>query len=100
MYLCRLRNALNVKDLAFRFNIKVQTMSTVINGVAKYMYLRLGSLSYWTHRNTIIEIMPESYNVVIIMFNDDTFYVTCVFFLFYHKRYLFTLLLSLLFGHL
>lgn len=61
MYLCRLRNALNVKDLAFRFNIKVQTVSTVINGVAKYMYLRLGSLSYWPHQNTIIGIMPESY---------------------------------------
>lgn len=35
MYLCRLRNALNVKNLAFRFNIKVQTVSTVINWVAK-----------------------------------------------------------------
>ena len=39
------------------------------------------------------------YLVVIIMFNDNTFYVTCVFFLFYHKRYLFTFI-SLLFGHL
>lgn len=36
MYLCRLRNTLNGKDLAFRFNIKVQTVSKVINGVAKY----------------------------------------------------------------
>lgn len=43
MYLSRLRNALNVKKkLAFGFNIEVQTVSTVINDVAKNMYVRLG----------------------------------------------------------
>ncbi|XP_062583880.1 uncharacterized protein LOC134245632 isoform X2 [Saccostrea cucullata] len=63
MYLCRLRNGLHVKDLAFRFNVKVQTVSTVVNGVAKYMYLRLGSLSYWPHRNVIVDNMPESFKI-------------------------------------
>ncbi|XP_064613969.1 uncharacterized protein LOC135477706 [Liolophura sinensis] len=61
MYLCRLRTGLHVKDLAFRFNVKVPTVSTVLIGVAKYMYVRLGSLSYWPHRNVIIENMPENY---------------------------------------
>lgn len=61
MYLCRLRNGLSLKDLAYRFNVKVQTVSTVINGVAKYMYGRLGSLSFWPHRNVIIENMTEAY---------------------------------------
>lgn len=31
------------KKLAFGFNIEVQTVSTVINDVAKNMYVRLGS---------------------------------------------------------
>lgn len=61
MYLCRLRTGLHVKDMAFRFNVKVQTVSTVLTGVAKYMYIRLGSLSYWPHENVIIENMPENY---------------------------------------
>lgn len=61
MYLCRLRNGLNLKDLAFRFNVKVQTVSTVINSVAKYMYVRLGSLSYWPHRSVIIDNMTSAY---------------------------------------
>ncbi|KAJ8307049.1 hypothetical protein KUTeg_015133 [Tegillarca granosa] len=33
LYLCRLRNGLGIKDLAFRFNIKVQTASRVINSM-------------------------------------------------------------------
>lgn len=61
MYLCRLRNGLNLKDLAFRFNVKVPTVSTVVNGVAKYMYARLGSISYWPHRSVIIENMTQAY---------------------------------------
>ncbi|KAJ8314915.1 hypothetical protein KUTeg_007065, partial [Tegillarca granosa] len=51
LYLCRLRNGLSIKDLAFRFNIKVQTVSTVMNSIAKYMYARLGSLSHWPTHN-------------------------------------------------
>ncbi|KAJ8306775.1 hypothetical protein KUTeg_015671, partial [Tegillarca granosa] len=63
LYLCRLRNGLSIKDLAFRFNIKVQTVSTVINSIAKYMYARLGSLSYWPTRKVLIENMTEAYRI-------------------------------------
>lgn len=36
-------------------------MLIVINGVVKYMYLRLGFLSYWFYWNIIIGIMLEFY---------------------------------------
>lgn len=61
LFLCRIRNGLQVKDLACRFNIKIQSVSTILKGISKYMYLRLGSLSYWPHRSVIIQNMPSVY---------------------------------------
>lgn len=61
LFLCRIRNRLQVKDLARRFNIKIQSVSTILKGISKYMYLRLGSLSYWPHRSVIIQNMPSVY---------------------------------------
>ena len=34
-------------------------MSTILKGISKYRYLRLGSLSYWPHRSVIIKNMPS-----------------------------------------
>jgi hypothetical protein len=61
MFLCRLRSGFQVKDLACRFNLKIQSVSTILKGISKYMYFRLGSLTYWPHRNTIIQNMPPVY---------------------------------------
>ena len=61
LFLCRIRNGLQVKDLACRFNLKIQSVSTILKGISKYMYLRLGSLSYWPHRSVIIQNMPSVY---------------------------------------
>lgn len=61
LFLCRIRNGLQVKDLASRFNIKIQSVSTILKGLFKYMYLRIGSLSYWPYRSVIIQNMPSVY---------------------------------------
>ncbi|CAG2224367.1 unnamed protein product [Mytilus edulis] len=61
LVLCRLRNGLHIKDLAYRFNIKPQSVSVIFKSVIHYMYLKLGYLSYWPHRDTIIQNMPQQY---------------------------------------
>lgn len=61
MYLCRLRGGLHLKDLACRFNVKVATVSTVVNSVAQYMYAKLASLSFWPHRSVLMDNMTDSY---------------------------------------
>ena len=61
LVLCRLRNGLHIQDLAYRFNIKQQSVSLIFNSVIHYMYLKLGSLSYWPHRDVIIDNMPKQY---------------------------------------
>ncbi|CAG2233275.1 unnamed protein product [Mytilus edulis] len=61
LVLCRLRNGLHIKDLAYRFNIKPKSVSVIFKSVILYMYLKLGYLSYWPHRDTIIQNMPQQY---------------------------------------
>lgn len=39
LVLCRLRNVLHVKDLAYRFNIKQQSVSLIFKSMVHYMYL-------------------------------------------------------------
>ena len=46
LVLCRLRNGLHVKDLAYRFNIKQQSVSSIFKSMVHYMYLKLSYLSY------------------------------------------------------
>jgi hypothetical protein len=62
LVLCRLRNGRHIKDLAYRFNIKQHSASLIFNSVIHYMYLKLGSLSYWPHRDVIIDNMPKQYS--------------------------------------
>ena len=61
LVMCRLRNGFDLKDLAFRFNIRVTTSSTIFKSWIDYMYLELGCISYWPHRDTIISSMPPDY---------------------------------------
>ncbi|XP_048759607.2 uncharacterized protein LOC125669203 isoform X2 [Ostrea edulis] len=72
MFLCRIRSGLQLKDLACRFDLKIQSVSTILKGISKYMYYRLGSLSSWPHRNKIMQDMffvytEEFPNVVMVI---------------------------------
>ncbi len=59
--LMKLRQNFDHKDLAFRFQISVQSVSTLINSWVDYMYDRLGQLSIWPHRDVISENMPANF---------------------------------------
>ena len=59
--LCRLRNGFDLKDVSFRFGLISQTGSALFNSWIKYMYLRLGSLSLWPDRQTLIRNMTAEY---------------------------------------
>lgn len=59
--LMKLRQNLYHKDLAFRFNIRLQSVSTLINSWVDYMYDSLGKLSIWPHRDVISENMPAKF---------------------------------------
>ena len=61
LVLCRLRKGFQIKDLACRFNISVQCVSTLFNSWIKHMYLKLGYLSWWPSRNVIFDNMPQNY---------------------------------------
>ena len=62
--LCRLRNGLHLKDLAYRFNIKLQSVTLIFKSMVHYMHLKLSYLSYWPKRDVIIENMPLKYSVM------------------------------------
>ena len=61
LVLCRLRNGLHMKDLAFRFQVSIQVASIIFSTWIKYMYFRLGSLSLWPDRSILIENMPKKF---------------------------------------
>ncbi|XP_068692343.1 uncharacterized protein [Montipora foliosa] len=49
------------RDLAYRFNISIGTVSNIVISWANFLYLRLGSLSIWPSKEVILEKMPESF---------------------------------------
>lgn len=55
------KKGLKVKYLACIFKVKIQSVSTNLKGISKYMYLRLGLLSYWLNRSVMIHSMPSVY---------------------------------------
>ncbi|KAK0138850.1 hypothetical protein N1851_024608 [Merluccius polli] len=59
--LMKLRQNLDHKDLAFRFQIRLQSVSTLINSWVDYMFDSLGKLSVWPHRDIISEHMPAKF---------------------------------------
>ena len=61
LVLCRLRNGFHLKDLAFRFHVSIQIASIIFNTWIRYMYLRLGCLTLWPHRDVLINRMPEKF---------------------------------------
>ncbi|XP_033731763.1 uncharacterized protein LOC117321455 [Pecten maximus] len=59
--LCRLRHDFGLKDLAIRFGLTLQSTGVVFNTWIDHMYFKLGQLSIWPYRDTIIENMPIDY---------------------------------------
>ncbi|XP_072532968.1 uncharacterized protein [Salminus brasiliensis] len=61
LVLMKLRNNYDVKDLAFKFQIDVQSVSLILNAWINYLYLRLGQISLWPHRDVISAHMPDGF---------------------------------------
>ncbi len=59
--LMKLRLGLINTVLATMFDISPSSVSRIIITWLNYMYLRLGSLQIWPHRDVIIENMPEEF---------------------------------------
>lgn len=63
LFLCRVKVGLFERDLAYRFNISIGTVSNIVISWANFLYLRLGSLSIWPSKEKILEEMPESFKL-------------------------------------
>ena len=61
MTLMKLRMGLSNFDLATRFGCSESTVSRILTTWINYMYLRLGSLNIWPHRDIIIAKMPPEF---------------------------------------
>ncbi|KAK3103012.1 hypothetical protein FSP39_015758 [Pinctada imbricata] len=70
--ICRLRYNFGLKDIAMRFQLSLQSAGVVFNTWIKHMYLKLGQLCIWPHRDVIINNMPKEFkqdypNTIIII---------------------------------
>lgn len=61
LVLMRLRQNIDLKELAFKFQIDIYSVGILFNSWIDFMYDRLGSVSIWPHRDIIRENMPDSY---------------------------------------
>lgn len=61
LVLMKLRNNYDMRDLAFKFQIDVQSVNLIFKAWINYLYLRLGQISAWPHRDVISVHMPENF---------------------------------------
>ena len=61
LVLMKLRLGLSTIDLAVRFNVSEATVSKLFTTWINYLYVRLGDLKIWPHRNVIIANMPPDF---------------------------------------
>lgn len=61
LVLMKLRQNLDLKDLAYRFQIPERSAGTLFNSWVHYMFGVLGELPVWPHRDVIISQMPNKY---------------------------------------
>ncbi|XP_055065067.2 uncharacterized protein [Misgurnus anguillicaudatus] len=61
LVLIRLRQNFHLKDLAFKFQIDMQIVSTLFSSWIDFMYGRLSSVPVWSHRDIIAKNMPDNY---------------------------------------
>ena len=57
----RLRGRFLAKDLVFRFRLSEQSVNEPFSSWTGYMFCQLGQLSWWPHRDTIINCMPADF---------------------------------------
>ncbi|XP_057187997.1 uncharacterized protein LOC130553195 isoform X2 [Triplophysa rosa] len=60
LVLIRLRQNFDLEELAFKFQIDIQSVSTLFSLWIDFMYDRLG-VSVWPHRDIITKNMPDDY---------------------------------------
>ncbi len=61
LVLMKLRQNFDLEELAFKFQIDMQSVRTLFSSWIGFMFDRLGNLSVWPHRDIIAENMPEHY---------------------------------------
>lgn len=72
LVLMKLRLGLTNVDMSVRFYVSEATVSKLFTTWMNYLYLRLGTLKIWPHRNILINNMPEDFkqqypNTVVII---------------------------------
>ena len=72
LVMMKLRLGLTNLDLAMRFNVAEATISNTIITWLNLLFIQLGTLKIWPHRNVILENMPKTFkedypnNIIII----------------------------------
>ncbi|XP_016367233.1 uncharacterized protein LOC107707669 isoform X1 [Sinocyclocheilus rhinocerous] len=61
LVLMKLRQNYDLEELAFKFQIDMQSVRTLFSSWIDFMYDRLGNLSVWPHRDIIADNMPDNY---------------------------------------
>lgn len=63
LFLTRLRLGLFERDLAFRFNISISTVSDIMITYSNYLFVMLGSLPLWASKDVIKQHLPTAFQV-------------------------------------
>ena len=61
MFMMRLRLGLTITDFSFRFSLSKATVSTILTTWLKYLFIHLGQLKIWPHRNVLVSHMPKDF---------------------------------------
>ena len=61
LFLTRLRLGLFERDLAFRFNISISTVSDIMITYSNYLFVMLGSLPVWASKDVIKQHLPTAF---------------------------------------
>lgn len=61
MFMMRLRLGLTITDLSFRFSLSKATVSTILTTWLNYLFIHLGHLKIWPHRNVLVSHMPKDF---------------------------------------
>ncbi len=61
LFMMRLRLGLSVIDLSFRFCVSEGTVTSIITTWLNFLFVHLGHLKIWPHRNILISNMPKDF---------------------------------------
>jgi len=61
LVMMKLRLGLTNLDLGIRFNVAEATMSNTFISWLNLLFIQLGTLKMWPHRNVILEHMPKKF---------------------------------------